>query len=204
MPRRKLSQARIPLSEHSLGSATMPHRIDIDSIHEDIFLLLNLCYASKEFSLKHKLDPGIDGRGVGHSYYFGWLKSLLSEKLITCATKTRITLDFLKDEDSEVNLVAEDLKICNRHSIGTLQGDSAVLSIREVCNKVIHALSVSPEVETQEGECERWTGRINLRGTKGSLEWTLHLDLAEFSLALDELIDFLEENYDWYDIYNFD
>ena len=49
----------------------MPHRIDIDSIHEDAFLLLNLCYASKEFSQMHRLDPLDGSRGVGYSYYFG-------------------------------------------------------------------------------------------------------------------------------------
>jgi hypothetical protein len=182
----------------------MPHRIDIDSIHEDAFLLLNLCYAGKEFSQKHKLNPSDDTRGVGYAYYFGWLKFQLSEKLIACAVKTRITLDFLKDEDSDVDLVGEDREICNRHHIGRLEGDSVTLSVREVRNKVIHADSVSPDSEAYDGECERWNGWLSLHGAKGSTEWHLYLDLAAFCLALDELIVFLEESYDWHRVYKYD
>ncbi|MEY2428369.1 MAG: hypothetical protein QOJ40_1254 [Verrucomicrobiota bacterium] len=48
----------------------MPHRIDIDSIHQDIFLLLNLCYASEEFSKRHKLDAVKDSYGISYAFYF--------------------------------------------------------------------------------------------------------------------------------------
>jgi hypothetical protein len=182
----------------------MPHRIDIDSIHRDVFMLLNLCYAGDEFSQRHKLDPMSDSREVGYGYYFGWLKQQLSEKLIACSIKTRITLDILRIECDEVDLVQEDKEICKRHNIGTLKGDAANLSIREVCNKVIHADSVSPNVVSYDGNCERWNGFVTLRGVKGKARWQLDLDLAAFCLALNEMLAFSEENCDWHRVYKYD
>jgi hypothetical protein len=95
-------------------------------------------------------------------------------------------------------------EICKRHNLGRLEGDSVGLSVREVCNKVIHADSVSPDSESYNGECERWNGWLSLHGTKGKTGWQLHLDLAAFCLALDELIVFLEESYDWHRVYKYD
>ncbi len=128
----------------------------------------------------------------------------MSEKLIGCAVKTRITLDFLKDEDQAVDLSTEDREICKRHELGRLKGDSVSLCIREVCNKVIHTESVSPDIEACDGECERWNGWLYLHGARGNAKWTLHLDLAAFCLALEEMIFFLEESYDWHHVYKYD
>ncbi len=181
----------------------MPHYIDINSIREDIFLLLNLCYAGEPFSRKHKLCPADDVRGITYSYYFDRLKFLLSEKLIACAIKTRIAVDFLKDENSGVDLIVEDKSICKGYDLGRIEGDSVVLSVREVCNKVIHAESMSPDIETygDAGDCERWNGWLTLDGVKGQAKWKLHLNLAGFCLALENLVVFLEENYDWHRVY---
>ena len=183
----------------------MPHRIDIDSLHEEVFVLLNFCYASGTFASRHDLNP-LEDEGVSYQYYLDWLKFLLSEKLISCGIRTRIILDFLKDEDSEIDLHKEDRNICQRHKVGTLSGETIRLTIREICNKVVHADSISPQVRDHESKpnCECWTGRLLLAGRKRNQKWKLDLDLAEFCLALEEFIDFVEGSYDWHRIYKYD
>ncbi|MDB5730183.1 MAG: hypothetical protein JWQ03_78 [Variovorax sp.] len=64
----------------------MIHRVDIDSIHRNVFLLLNLCYAVETFGKTHDLFIYDETDPVNSPYYVGWLKFTLSEKLIDVAS----------------------------------------------------------------------------------------------------------------------
>ncbi|HYX72828.1 MAG TPA: hypothetical protein VE732_08655, partial [Nitrososphaera sp.] len=76
----------------------MSHSVDIDGIHESIFLLQNLGFASRSFCKAHHIHRDSETReDFGWDYYRGWLKSLVCDLLIQCATKTRIIQDMLKD-----------------------------------------------------------------------------------------------------------
>ena len=78
----------------------MPHRIDIDGISRNLFLLRNLAFASPSLCQTYRLDRCQDlDTPLGWSYYLGWLKSSVSEMLLKTAIKTRVIEDFLRQED---------------------------------------------------------------------------------------------------------
>ncbi len=195
----------------------MPHRVDIDSIHQNSFLLLNIAYGAKEFAQSHDLTSNND-YPITSEYYIGWLKYTLSEKLIDTAIKTRIILDMIQttekrhEQDGEkyiVNSRELDKNISSRYNIASLvEGDTAN-TIRECCNKIIHALDIQPIYEDgdedhyldEESKAKRhwkyWSGSLDLAGTKGSEKWLLELHVSDFCTALEELISELEESVDW-------
>ena len=195
----------------------MPHRVDIDSIHQNSFLLLNLAYGAKEFARSHDLGSD-DCDPISGGYYLGWLKFTLSAKLIDTAIKTRIILDMIRaeekryEEDGEkyvVNSRELDRTISNSYNLGaSIEGEEAI-TVRECCNKIIHALDIRPIYEVgdedhyldEELETKRqwkyWDGSLDLSGLKGKEEWHFELHVSDFCTALEELISALEGSVDW-------
>jgi hypothetical protein len=195
----------------------MPHRVDIDSIHQNSFLLLNIAYGAKEFARTHDLASDDDYPITG-GYYVGWLKFTLSEKLIDTAIKTRIILDMVRAEEKQYEAGGEkyvvdsrdlDKKISSKYNIaGVVEGD-AEITVRECCNKIIHALDIQPIYEggdddhflDEESEAKRewkyWGGSLDLSGLKGQEEWHFELHVSDFCTALEELVSELEGSVDW-------
>ena len=194
----------------------MPHHLDIDSIHENIFVLLNICHASKTFAQTHDLDPSNPIGNIDYAYYIGWLKYLLSEKLIECSVKTRILFDFLRNEDEQIDLLDEDKGISKGYNLGYFSPPNGKVTLRECCNKIIHAISISPnmqigddehvldEEQDEKREWEYWDGTMLLRGSKGKEEWVFQLHVAPFCEALEDFVSFIEQSYDFSQIYKYD
>lgn len=201
----------------------MPHHVDIDSIHQNIFLLLNICYGAKTFAQEHDLESDDAAKPIGSTFYSGWLKFSLSEKLIDTAIKTRIILDMVQAEEKQyeahserhmVNTRELDRKISEQYNIGYFTEDNVPVNLRESCNKIIHALDIqyiheSGEEEhdlDEESEDKRewwyWEGVVGLTGHVNNKEWYLTLHIAEFCLALEELISHLESSVDWQTLHN--
>lgn len=197
----------------------MPHRVDIDSIHQNLFLLLNICYAAQAFAQNHDLESSDGLEIVDGQYYFGWLRFTLSDKLIDIAAKTRIILDMVRAEEESyradgekfsVDSRALDRKICDQYIIGFFIGADDPVTLRESCNKIIHALDIRPIFEKsdedhvldEESDDKRdwkyWKGILELRGQKGKDEWCFTLHLGQFCVALEELITQLEHEVDWH------
>jgi hypothetical protein len=194
----------------------MPHHIDIDSIHQNVFSILHLCYGSKTFAQSHSIDAMKIEGNIHYEYYFGWLKYILSEKLIEISIKTRIAMDFLSDEDDNIDLYKEDKKISSEYNIGFFIGNDNSVTIRETCNKIIHALSIVPNEEEGEDEhffdeenskkreWEYWNGVLELKGYNRGKEWNFTLHVSDFCLAVEDFICFLEGSYDWSHVYKYD
>ena len=84
------------------------------------------------------------------------------------------------------------------------------VTLRESCNKIIHALDIRPIFEKsdedhvldEESDDKRdwkyWKGILELRGQKGKDEWCFTLHLGQFCVALEELITQLEHEVDWH------
>ena len=126
----------------------MPHKVNIDSIYENIFLLVNVCYGAKAFARSHNLSYENDEDLFGGHYYYGWLQAVVSDKLIDTAIKSRIIFDIiiknqieLEEDGSESDwrLSEVDKRICRQYNIGYTLESRADVSIREACNKIIHA-----------------------------------------------------------------
>lgn len=199
----------------------MPHRVDFDSIHQNIFVLLNIAYGAKEFSRSHDLSSEDDYPITG-SYYVGWLKYTLSEKLIDTAVKTRIILDMVRAEEKRYQADGEpysvdtrklDDEISAKYNIAGSLDPGASISIRDCCNKIIHALDIRPLYEDGDDEhyfdeesptkrqWKYWDGSLDLSGLKGSDEWHYEFHVSHFCSALEELISELESTVDWQSIH---
>lgn len=195
----------------------MPHQVDIDSIHHNNFVLLNIAYGAEKFARSHDLGSD-DDYPITRGYYLGWLKYTLSEKLIDTAIKTRIILDMIGAEEKRykqdgekytVDIRKLDNEISGKYNIASDFPGGANVTLRECCNKIIHALDIQPIYENgdeehyldEESEIKRewkyWDGSLDLSGLKGQEEWHFELYVSNFCTALEELISTLESTVDW-------
>lgn len=185
----------------------MPHVLNIDGTSENLFHLQMLVHSSKSFCAKHQISYGDYGNAeFDWYYYFGWLKTSISEKLIESAIKLRMMLDLLHDPDNIQH--SGDLKRYETDAIsgiqlGTIHKGSFKLTLRETFNKIIHATEIKLDWE-EEGNFQWWTGNVILFGSKGSEEWELELNIESFAIAANRYIDITSEEVDWYHIYKYD
>ena len=194
----------------------MPHRIDIDGISENLFILQNLSLASRSFCEKYRINQYSEEESEFDWYYYmGWLKSIVSEKLIDCAIKVRILQDFLREEDEEIDFADLDQRACSDLVLGQFHAGSDPLTLREACNKIIHATKVNlvwkdvasgaeDEREADEDRPEYWNGSVMLEGSKGNREWKFELYVVGFCIVLKRLLSELGDSVDWYHIYKYD
>lgn len=205
-----------------LEKNNMAHRVDVDSIHRNIFILLNICYAAENFGRNHDLSTYEETDPINGPYYVGWLKFTLSEKLIDIAIKTRILLDIVRSEEVRyrktgeeyfINSYSLDKEVVGQYNIGAFIGSGEELTIRESCNKIIHAADIRPLLERGDGdhaldeesvikrEWLYWNGAVDLKGSKGKEEWEVTLHVPDFCQALDLFVTRIETELDWSSIH---
>jgi hypothetical protein len=62
----------------------MPHRIDIDGISRNLFILRHLAAGSHPVCKELRIDRiNEEDNAFGWNYYFGWLKFIVSKMLIS-------------------------------------------------------------------------------------------------------------------------
>jgi hypothetical protein len=206
----------------------MPHRVDIDSIHESIFILLNTVFASRSFCIEHRIKWGEDRGRINYGYYFGWLRYMLSERLLSVAIRTRLLMDVLAAEarfyEEEGETFGKDVfelerEVSSQYDLGVLTPSNGAVTVRTACNKIVHADDIQPvqescgpggaqEQSSLDGDtaCEWvcWNGELMLSGRQAGKSWCLQLNVAQFCHALDEFLDLMENTYDWHHIYKHD
>jgi hypothetical protein len=202
----------------------MPHKVNFDSLYENIFLLVNVCFGAKVFARSRDLSYENEEDVFGGDFYYGWLQAVVSEKLIDTAIKSRIMFDivirhqreFEEDgSDDRFRLREVDGKICKQYNIGYIQGGQNV-SLREACNKIIHADDIGYPLEIgdeehdldeerdEKREWKFWDGVVSFSGRQDDRNWLFDLHVSDFCFALGELLDFLENNVDWYRLHKYD
>ncbi len=186
----------------------MPHVIDIDGMYEKLFVLTNLCIASPHFCSLHDIGYYCEEQEYDWHYYFGHLKVLVSKNLIHCAISLRILQDFLKTEE-DVDFASLDKDALDGISLGAFVRGSGNLTLREACNKIIHATEFTLSWQDLEmnarGETpEFWDGKVILQGERDGKEWQVNLDAATFCTAARRLLRSLEDTVDWHHLYKYD
>jgi hypothetical protein len=190
----------------------MPHRIDIDGLHKNLFILQNLFFGSELFCKAYKLHRQNEREPEDFFYYMGWLKSLVCEILIDSSIKIRIMQDFLSEHEDSINFDEIDKKVTAHLRIGKIINSNSELSIRKACNKIIHALDINlqwSEVvishkDEQINQIEFWNGGVDLEGKQNGKQWKAIIQTKDLCLAMEGLLKYLEENIDWYHIYKYD
>ncbi|WP_460164736.1 hypothetical protein [Sessilibacter sp. MAH1] len=94
--------------------------------------------------------------------------------------------------------------VSNNRSIGQMENNSFDLTIRESCNKVIHATRVDLEwVESDNEEITYWSGNYTLSGKKGRKNWKLIVFTDLWAQSMKEYIDEIENSdINWPEIYD--
>jgi hypothetical protein len=159
----------------------MPHYYDLDGVQHKLFVLRHLTFGSKEFCAAaqvHRLNES-----DSWYYYLGHLKSIVSETTIEAAIKLRMVHDFIRADGQEVDLDRLDKEALGEELIGEFRKGTGALSLRDSCNKIIHAtdarLCWADEVSGTTS-IEYWTGGYYLSGSKGSEAWEVELFVGKW------------------------
>lgn len=187
----------------------MPHRIDIDGISRNLFVLRHLAVGSRPVCQELRIDRYEEGdKLLGWNYYLGWLKFIVSQTLIETAIKVRIMQDFLKaDPEGSTDIGPVEAEINAAHVIGHFVPALTPLPLREACNKIIHASDVTLvwlDSQDKQGKYEFWNGTVNLDGSKGAEAWSCQLYTPAFCTALEAFLMRVEEIVDWHYIFKYD
>jgi hypothetical protein len=185
----------------------MSHQLGLDIVYEKLVLLEHFAYGSQRYCSDRLTGSEKDQGDGALDEYWSWLKGIVSSYLIECAVRARILQDTVQGDDAKKLADLDKLSLSGL-TIGTLVTGDFPLSLRETCNKIIHAQKAVPEwrVET-EGEIEYkyWSGNYRLSGTKGEKAWELVLHVASWARAMAIFLDAAESaeltlyvGQDWY------
>lgn len=179
----------------------MPHSIDFDSIESRLFTLHHVALGSKAFCERFKIYRGIE---INCEYewwqYNGHLKALVSGTMIDAAIKIRILQDFARSEDENFDVNALQMEASRNLKIGDFNG-SGLLTLRESCNKIIHATGaklVWEESSDAVHPFEYWSGNYHLFGSDQSgKEWSATVNVADWCTAMIRFNSSFQEAIDW-------
>jgi hypothetical protein len=184
----------------------MSHSFDFQSISDKLFLLRNLAAGSKTYCKVQGTEKGSHPYGDDEwGAYAFQLRRVISSYLIECAAKTRIFEDTIKGKVKPTEFKEADTYAQQDCSIGTVLKGSFNLTVRESCNKIIHATSVelavaNSTVRRPYQKYTYWTGQYHLLGSHNRSAWEVALDIPKWCVALDFYLEHLGELVDWDDL----
>lgn len=186
-----------------------PHSLSTALITENAFQLVAWSSGAKE-AQNHFVDSDDhEAWGAAKPNYVYNLQATISELLVVTATKIRILQDSLSQlifDPGEMAMV--DADISGRHPSAHLTSSKANLSIRETCNKIIHATSVAFVMRNAVGNLEEFSywsedlagfwfsGEVRLKGENKGKKWEVLLNPAKFGVCIIDYINELESNHE--------
>ncbi|WP_411564213.1 hypothetical protein [Pseudomonas shirazensis] len=186
----------------------MPHLIDFDGLEQNLFILQHLTYGSKEFCTKNKINRDAE-EFIDYEWwqYAGLLKSIASNTIIESAIKVRILQDFVKKESNDIDLTVLDKEACSNLSIGTVSKCNFTLTLRESCNKIVHATEAKmrwSNTSSSADALEYWNGIYVLWGENRGQEWQVELNIEAWCIAMIRFNREIQEKVDWIHISKYD
>jgi hypothetical protein len=165
------------------------HRIDTDSIRRACFELVNIFEASVSLARSFEAQEAEAGRNLSladyplYSLHLELAEAQVSPLLLQLCLMVRTYDDIMSASKHADAYLAHVKKTDEDGYVGTLSG-SEEFTLREACNKVIHAVEIRPvydEVDREAPEPEAknppdqdvWylTGEIEIKGTQGKTAW---------------------------------
>lgn len=171
----------------------MSHQIYYGSIEEDLLLLEQIVHGSKamieyyESVLDTKKDCDItfsefECELIG---YKGFLEASVSDYLIRCASRTRIIQDSNEFKTNDPDYCPDKESFERYSEVAWCVVGNVKLSIRECCNKIIHAKYVSLNFSKLEsGLGQYWNGICSLKGDMHGKAWHIEIDVKKWVLAM--------------------
>ncbi|MFW1297764.1 hypothetical protein ACEWA9_14505 [Vibrio parahaemolyticus] len=150
----------------------------VASLHKEYFIDKNNEYEISELELTYE-------------EYYGWLYETVSSLLIQCATQTRIYQDtYTEKEDTDDESYSSD-KEAYEHVTDIVEVISGKTypSLRECCNKIIHAETFELEFVSVDNNQKYWNGKCSLKGQFNKNCWHIKLDILKFCFAIRYFYD---------------
>ena len=170
-----------------------PHHLDLEEVRLACFDAYNIVTASRALGGEHEMRDDDDGPGLSSLFklHLELAEGRLSQLLLRVALMLRTFDDVMRDvEGYETHVAATS----GENFIGDIDGEP--LSLREACNKIIHAIDFRPIYESAEREeadktySRVWymTGEIEIEGTRGAHQWAVLLFVPPFlEMVLDRI-----------------
>lgn len=173
----------------------MSHSIDLGAVAEKLVLLQHFAYGSDQYCRERLTGSEHDVGNGALDEYWSWVKGLVSGYTLECCIRLRVLLDTIADKPGADKIAALDASARSGLVIGQIITGRFDLTLREICNKVIHAKKVIPVWATgaKKGiEFTYWSGDYDLSGTKGNEDWQLILHIAPWAKSVDQFLTDLE------------
>jgi hypothetical protein len=184
------------------------HRIETESIKRLSFELINVFEASVSLARSFEAEEAEAGHTLLLANYpllalhFELAQAQVSPLLLQLCLMVRTYDDIMSASNAADAYLAHAKKTDDANHIGTLSG-SATFSLREACNKVIHAVEIravyervdrtvaEPNAENPPDQ-DVWhlTGEIELKGTQRKTAWEATLHTQDFVESVLERIAF--------------
>ncbi|MCI2243344.1 hypothetical protein L3067_01805 [Xanthomonas sp. PPL568] len=181
----------------------MTHSFDFVGLDEKLFLLRHIIAGNKEFSRREQQYQGIQTNPSSDwDGYATRMRYLISNDLIEIAAKFRVMQDTATQLVSREYLHDLDRACIGSKGIGSVLGGKVDLSLRESCNKIIHAKNFSLVFQNARSTVPRylysyWNGICQLSGAQGKNDWRVALDVYRWSDAMGSFLQDLSGNVDW-------
>lgn len=172
----------------------MTHSFGFDRASEKLFLLQQLQAASREYCRSAGICQ--DSHPYGHdewSNYEHQIKPIVSGYMIEIAAKVRILQDSLSGQVRQSIFERADKYALEDIPLGKVHSGNFKLSVRESCNKIIHATRVELQWVTRNRKTQNaythWSGAVNLFGEKAGQPWHLELDATAWCVSINIYLD---------------
>ena len=156
-----------------------------NSIVHEAYYIEQLASASASHVLKllelynsEKVGGCISEYEIEHASYIEWLMETVSSHLILCATRMRIlqaSYDFSIEDNPQYSPDLEAFEHFER--LVEVKKGSFKPSLRECCNKIIHATSYDLVSANNDAGYDYWVGKCEFKGSfkkaSGLLCWML-------------------------------
>lgn len=181
----------------------MSHSLDFVGLNGRLFHLRHFVAGNKEFSRREQQYQGSQSEPSNDwSKYASRLRHAVSNELIEIAAKVRVIQDTVVPQVSLSKLREIDQRAVGPKGIGTVLDGDLELTVRESCNKVIHATTFGLVFENARSTVPRynysfWNGICQLSGEHSKRSWRVAVDVYRWAEAVDHFLEDLSGNVDW-------
>ena len=172
----------------------MGHAIDFGGIEEKLFLLQQLSCASqvnaewksKYINSKKEESWQVSELEIELDQNFAFTESIVSNYMIDIAVKTRIFQDHFKENHFECGFSEFDQAAIDYvgGDIGSVVSGNFSLTLRESCNKIIHAKKFRLLKSDSTPNNYFWSGLCELQGSFNKQEWQVYIKVKEWAASL--------------------
>ena len=170
-------------------------------LSEKLFLLRHFAAGTRRFCKEEQLIDGPIDHEDEWSMYYLRTRSLISSRLIELAANIRVVEDTCKHQDAYPDIRELDALCRNNETIGIVHQGNFELTLRESCNKIIHATEFDLSISSARSSRPHyrysyWNGCCALKGARSNQSWHIELDVQTWCRAIDCFMDELSRNVD--------